>query len=86
MSRQLTSVASHMMNLKWWIVLYSRGPALAKSTDKNLESTGTAFIKDLPSPMIRSEPEEDDIIGTITVMTDPSLQKLNNEESPTGGE
>ena len=56
-----------------------------KEPEKNPESTGTAFIKDLPGLTIKSEPKKDDIIGTITVVTDPSLQKSDDEESPTGG-
>ena len=62
-----------------------KGVGFGKEPDKNLESTGIVFIKDLPGLMIKSEPEEGDIIGTITVVTNPSLQKLDDEESPTGG-
>ena len=62
-----------------------KGVGSGKEPDKNLESTDTAFIKDLPGPTIKLEPKKDDIIGTITVVTDPSLQKLDDEESPTGG-
>ena len=39
--------------------------SFGKEPDKNLENTGTTFIKDLPGPMIKSGPEEDDIIGTM---------------------
>ena len=62
-----------------------KGVGFGKEPDKNPESTGTAIIKDLPGPTIKSEPEEDDIIGTITVVTDPSPLKLDDEESPRGG-
>ena len=62
-----------------------KGVGFGKEPDKNLESTDIAFIRDLPGPMIKLEPEEGDIIGTVTVVTNPSLQKSDNEESPTGG-
>ena len=50
-----------------------KGVGFGKEPDKNPESSGAAFIKDLPGLTIKSEPEEDNIIGTITVVTDPSV-------------
>ena len=58
-----------------------KGLRFGKDPDKSPNSTDVPFIKDLPEPMIKSEPPNTEIQDTVTVTSEQSSQKLDKEKA-----
>ena len=58
-----------------------KGLVFGKDPDKSPNCTSVPFIKDLPGPMIKSEPTNTKIQDTVTVTLEQSSQKSDKEKA-----